>query len=304
MAEGEATAALRAGDRRGRDLVEGRLLALAAAAALGGTTPFARLAYDAGTSPTTLLAVRFALAALIFGLLLQATSRSLWPARADVPAFLAAGLALTGITVGYLLSIAYIPVGLAALLLYTYPLIVAAVAPVIDGTRLGRLQWLAFLAAFCGLAAALGPDLSELDPRGVALALAAAVSQAALLFLVRHLTVRHDPMTVLLNGNLVGLIFVSGLLMLVEPPRLSMGAAGLVLLAIAAGLYVVGIGISFLAVRAAGPTETALFLNLEPVMAILLAMLLLGESLSFLQAGGVLLVLVAIYMAGRRKPIT
>src|SRR5699024_3940014 len=124
----------------------------------------------------------------------------------------------------------------------------------------------AFLAAFLGLAAALGPDLRELDPRGVALALIAALSQAALLFLGRHLTRRHDPLTVLLNGNLVGLLFIGSLLIFLESPVLSSGVFGLGMLSVAAGLYVAGIGIAFLAVRAAGPIQTALFLNLEPVM--------------------------------------
>lgn len=300
MAEQELGSAAQSCDRRDASPLKGRLLALGAALALGGTTPFARLAYDAGTSPPTLLAGRFTLAVIVFGLLLWVAGKPLWPTRRDLVAFLAAGLALTGITVGYLLSIAYIPVGLAALLLYTFPLLVAAVAPFIDGTRLGPLQWLAFLAAFLGLAAALGPDLRELDPRGVALALIAALSQAALLFLVRHLTRRHDPLTVLLNGNLVGLLFIGSLLIFLESPVLSSGVFGLGMLSVAAGLYVAGIGIAFLAVRAAGPIQTALFLNLEPVMAIVLAMLLLDERLSMLQAAGVLLVLLAIYLAGRR----
>ncbi|MDF2096313.1 DMT family transporter [Aquibaculum arenosum] len=278
----------------------GRLLALAAAAALGGTTPFARLAYDAGTTPKTLLAVRFIVAILVFGVALRLLGRPLWPTRSDVPAFIAAGLALSGLTIGYLLSIAYIPVGLAALLLYTFPLLVAAATPFIDGVRLTGAQWLAFLLAFVGLAGALGPDLGALDPRGVALALMAACSMATLLFLVRHLTRRHDPLTVLFNGNLMGLLFMS-LLLVTEGPVISDTTFGLSMLTVAALLYLAGIGLSFLAVKAGGPAETAMFLNLEPVMAILLAMLLLGERLTALQATGVFLVVLAIYLAGRKQ---
>ena len=140
----------------------GYLLALGAAAALGGTTPFARLAYDAGTSPLTLLAVRFLAAVLLFAVLLGVLRRSFPAMRKDLPSLLLAGMALTGLTLGYLLSIAYIPVSLAALLLYTYPLMVAAVAPFIEGRRLSSSESLAFIAAFTGLAAALGPDLAEL----------------------------------------------------------------------------------------------------------------------------------------------
>jgi len=282
-------------------LLRGRVLALSAALALGGTTPFARLAYDAGTSPSTLLAIRFLVAVAFFLILLRLLGRPLLPARGDLPGFLAAGLALTGITVGYLTSIAYIPVGLAALLLYTFPLLVAAVTPLIDGVRLTPAQWLAFLLAFLGLAGALGPDLGALDPRGVALALFAALCMTLLLFLIRHLTRRNDPLTVVLHGNLVGFACVGVGLLLFGPPALADGAFGLWMLALACAFYVAGIGLNFLAVRQVGPAETAMFLNLEPVMAILLAMALLGERLSLLQGGGVLLVLLAIYLAGRRR---
>lgn len=282
-------------------LLQGRLLALSAAVALGGTTPFARLAYDAGTTPKTFLAIRFFIAIVFFLVLLRILRRPLWPARQDLPAFLAAGFALTGITVGYLLSIAYIPVGLAALLLYTFPLLVAAVTPLVDGVRLTGAQLLGFLLAFLGLAGALGPDLSELDFRGVALAGFAACSMTVLLFLVRHLTRRHDPLTVLVHGNGVGFCIIGLVLLLFEMPVLSNEPFGLAMLLIACAFYVGGIGLNFLAVRAAGPAETAMFLNLEPVMAIILAIILLGERLTLLQVCGVVLVLAAIYLAGRRR---
>lgn len=282
-------------------LLRGRLLALGAALALGGTTPFARLAYDSGTAPTTLLALRFLVAVTFFLLLLRALRRPLLPRREDLPAFFLAGLALTGIAAGYLLSIAFIPVGLAALLLYTFPLLVAAATTLVDGVRLTGAQWLAFLLAFLGLAGALGADLGGLDLRGVGLALFAALCMTALLFLVRHLTRRNDPLTVALQGNLVGALGLGLWLLLLEPPQLSDSGFGLAMLAVACACYVAGIGLNFLAVRLVGPAETALCLNLEPVMAILLAIALLGESLSPLQAGGVLLVLLAIYLAGRRR---
>ena len=242
MSEAEATVAAGRRDRRRRLPFGGRLLALEAAAALGGTTPFARLAYDAGTSPLTLLVVRFALAVLVFSAFLGLTGKPLWPRKRDLPAF---------------------------------------------------------LAAFIGLACALGPEMAVLDPRGILLALSAALSMALLLFLVRYLSGSYAPVTILFQGNLVGLLLVGGLLLLLEPPLIANTFFGLAMLGIAAALYIVGMGLSFLAVHAIGPTQTALTLNLEPLMAIALAMLLLKERLGPLQLAGGLLVLIAIYWASR-----
>ena len=45
-------------------------------------------------------------------------------------------------------------------------------------------------------------------------------------------------------------------------------------------------------------------MNLEPVVSILLARLVLGETLSLLQAGGVILVISVIIISLRFKPAT
>ena len=121
----------------------------------------------------------------------------------------------------------------------------------------------------------------------------------ALLLLVRYLSGSYAPVTILFQGNLVGLLLVGGLLLLLEPPLIANTFFGLAMLGIAAALYIVGMGLSFLAVHAIGPTQTALTLNLEPLMAIALAMLLLKERLGPLQLAGGLLVLIAIYWASR-----
>jgi len=60
------------------------------------------------------------------------------------------------------------------------------------------------------------------------------------------------------------------------------------------------------AVRFGGALRTALIFNLEPVIAILSAMLLLGEALSPLQSAGVALVFAALTLATlaeKRHPV-
>jgi drug/metabolite transporter (DMT)-like permease len=54
----------------------------------------------------------------------------------------------------------------------------------------------------------------------------------------------------------------------------------------------------FLALHAAGSVRTSLIFNLEPVVAITAAWLLLGERLTHLQIGGVALVIGALTLAG------
>src|SRR3546814_97794 len=115
-------------------------LALAVASAIGyGTMITAtRLSYDAGSNPLTLICARAAVPAAILALLMLARGSAfalrpgaLWPV---------AGIALgqLGITIGYLSAVAYIPVSLAALVFYAYPVLVAGLLPL---TGRGGVGW-------------------------------------------------------------------------------------------------------------------------------------------------------------------
>ena len=79
------------------------------------------------------------------------------------------------VSLGYQGSVAFIPVSLAALVFYTFPLLVGAVCGRGRTRSHDRRQGAALLAAFLGLALALGPEFGALDWRGIALALLAAV---------------------------------------------------------------------------------------------------------------------------------
>src|SRR3546814_14457321 len=76
-------------------------------------------------------------------------------------------------------SIFYIPASLAVLIFYTFPLLVAVGARWTEGEPVGGTKLVGLAVAFAGLAIALGVELGDLDPRGIALAGMAAVGAAA-----------------------------------------------------------------------------------------------------------------------------
>ena len=118
------------------------------------------------------------------------------PPRAALQCVLV-GLLFCGELYGLLASIRYIPVGLAMLIMYTYPLLVAA-AGWLTGTESFTLdRLLAILAAFAGLALALHTRDSELDWRGVGWAVFTAVSFSAVL-IVSERTMRDMDRRILM----------------------------------------------------------------------------------------------------------
>ena len=158
----------------------GRLLGLLAAIVLGLNTTFARLAYDAGSNPVTVLGSRFLACTLAIGIAVVLLGRpTVIPRGSRLPMLSVTAIWFIGPTC-YLWSVVFLPVGLAALLFYTFPLIVAAISHFQEGARLGPMRVGAFLLAFTGLVIALSPSLSELDWRGITLAFLAAVSTGEL----------------------------------------------------------------------------------------------------------------------------
>jgi drug/metabolite transporter (DMT)-like permease len=275
----------------------GVVLAIVSAVGYGTMITATRLSYDDGSNPLTLICARAAVPAAILALLMLGRGSAfallpgaLWPV---------AGIALgqLGITIGYLSAVAYIPVSLAALVFYAYPVLVAGLLPLIGRGRVGWTAALAFLAAFAGLALALAPSFAVLDPLGLALAVGAALSGAALMLAADRLPPAQDMLAVGLYMNLAALAVAAPYALItggLAAPVTAVGWGAIAYVCLGfLGAFLAMIG----AVRYAGALRTALVFNVEPVVAIASAVLLLGETLSSAQVLGVGLVFAALTLA-------
>ena len=158
----------------------GTVLCLGSGAAFGTMAVFGKLAYGEGATVGTLLAVRFAAAAVLFWALVLACGavrdlRAL--RRRDAGAGLALGACGYALQAGcYFAALERIDASLLSLLVYTFPAIVAVAAVALgrerlDGRRLGALG-----LACGGLALVVaGAGTGVLDPLGAGLGLAAAL---------------------------------------------------------------------------------------------------------------------------------
>lgn len=277
----------------------GIAIAASSALAYGLITTFARIVYDQGGNAWAVNVSRFFVGFLAIGLFMLIARRSFALPRAAWPAVVALAIALATMTLGYVTSVAFIPVGLAALLFYTYPLMVAAIAPRLEGRPLGRAMAATFLLAFIGLALAIGPSFQQLDWRGIALALAGA-GGATGIFLASRKLVRETPvLSVAFYSNLIGAGLLLAAMTLFGDPQLPNASLGWWALAAAGGFYILAVATQLLAIRFLDAARAAVIFNLEPLVSIAFAALLLGERLSLLQSLGVLLTVVALLAAAR-----
>lgn len=261
-------------------------------------TVIARSLASEGLGATTVLSIRFLIGGVVLAVLVLVSGRSLWPAKGERMA-----AALLG-TLGYAFEASLFFAGLergsaaaVTVLFYAYPALVAVVEVAMRWTRATWRVGGALAAGAVGtaLVIAAGANVS-ITGTGILFALGAAASFAVYLLTTDRLLERTDTM--------VRAAWVSG------------GAGvGLLLRGLVAGgfdspsgfwprLIAIGVanaaafGFLFAALARIGATRTSVVLNVEPVGAVVLGWLFLGEALGPYQlAGGALVVAAAVAVA-------
>ena len=123
--------------------------------------------------------------------------RSMRLPRLQLVGCLALGLILVFEFYAVFSAVQYVPVGLAILVMYTYPIIVALIDALLGRSRLSPWLLLALLVTFAGLALALGTPETTVDWRGIALAGLAAGGMCALVMISERTTAGHDAKVVM-----------------------------------------------------------------------------------------------------------
>jgi drug/metabolite transporter (DMT)-like permease len=273
----------------------GTLLCLASAAAFGAMGVFGRLAYDDGATVGTLLAVRFVLAALLCWALVLARGELRSLARRDVLAALALGaVGYAAQAGGYFAALERIDPSLLALLVYTFPAIVAVAAVALGRERLDRRRATALLVVSAGLALVLAAaGIGERDALGTGLGLATAVVYSAYVIVSEGIAGRLAPRVLsalVCSGAAVSLTAGSLALGELRPGELAIAGWGW-LACLAVVSTVVAISLFFAGLRRVGPTTASILSTVEPVVTVVLAMLVFGDVLAAAQVFGGALVL-------------
>jgi drug/metabolite transporter (DMT)-like permease len=287
----------------------GTLLCLASGAAFGAMAIFGKLAYDEGANVGTLLGVRFAIAAALFWALLLAdgAAREVGALNGrDIGAGLALGACGYALQSGtYFAALEHIDASLLSLVLYTYPAIVAAAAVALGRERLNGRRVAALVLASGGLALVVaGAGAGALDPLGIALGLGAALVYSTYILVSDGIVARVSPRALaalVCTGAAASLIAGSALLGEFRPGALTTTGWGWV-----AGLAVVStvgaISLFFAGLRRVGPTAASILSTVEPLVTVLLAFVVFGETLGPVQIAGGAFVLAAVLVLNARRP--
>lgn len=271
----------------------GVLLIVISAASFGALPIFIRLAYRTGADPTTLLVLRYSIAAVVMVAIMFARKTPLPRGRILLGLVLMGAVGYVGQSFAYFTALTMASASLVALLLYLYPAIVTMLSALFFKERLTAAKVGALTLALVGTALTIGPTGSGRVP-GILLAIAAAVIYSVYILvgsrIIPHASAIAASTTVITAAAAVyiGIVAVRGPTF----PQTFFGWADIFAIALVSTVLPI---VTFLAgLERVGPTKASTLSTFEPVMSVMLAILILGETISPLQVLGGALILAAV----------
>jgi drug/metabolite transporter (DMT)-like permease len=276
------------------------LIALSAAS-FGTLAIFGRYAYASGLDTFTLLFLRFTFSAVLMAALLILRREPL-PRGGTLARLVGMGaLGYVGQSFCYLTAIKYASAGLVALLLYLYPTFVAILSVLFLKDKLSRLKVAALGLATLGAALTANPQGGQW--RGILLALSAAAIYSIYIIVgtgvMRQVSAVQSSVVIFASAGLV-----YGFLTAINGPHWPVTGAGWLAVAGVTIIATVVAVVSFLAgLKLIGPTDASMLSTLEPVVTVVLAALLFGETLQplTLLGGGLILAAVLLLTRGQLR---
>jgi drug/metabolite transporter (DMT)-like permease len=275
--------------------------ALLSAVGYGTVGILTTIATREGSPLHVTMAWRFTLAALAMAVAWPRLRRA--PLGAALGAFALGGSAFFIQSYCYLQAVAKIGAGPAAVLLYAFPGIVVLLEWLFRGVRPTRLQALVLATTSVGCALTVQAPGGSLSPEGVGLGMVPAFVYGAYLLIGSHFSRVCGPLATALavsSGAATSywvFTLVSGDSPLPATPAAWGATVGLALVA-----TVMPMAATFLAMSRLGATNTALISTAEPLVAIILGAVVLGERLGATQlAGGALVMAGAALLALRGR---
>ncbi|HKW08418.1 MAG TPA: DMT family transporter [Candidatus Dormibacteraeota bacterium] len=271
-------------------------MVIASAVSFGTLSIFAKLAYNDGLGTVQLLAFRFGLAAI--GMLVLAFvvgQNPLRLTRRQVTTLVVVGAVLYTLqALTYFIALRTLPASLCVLIVYIYPSLVVIAAWLFLGRRVSRWHVGALIASFAGVILLVGGAQFQLGV-GLIFAFAAPLVYTTFILISERVMAAVPPVAasaVMMSGTAVvlgAIALVQGQLILPATPQ-----AWSISVSIAIIPTMIAISLFLAGLPRVGAARASLISTLELVITVALAILLLGDRFTPLEAVGGALVLGAV----------
>lgn len=273
---------------------------LITAAAFAVSDVFGKVALEAGSDVLSLLAFRSIIGIVLVFLWLRLGPKAALSRRTKWIA-LALGLLLALNLFGVYKAIELIPVSIAILTYFVYPLLTGLAGAVTGIDKLSLRGFATAVVAFFGLALIIGASPVGLAVTGLLAAVGGALCRTAMLLITRAALAGTDARLVTwytLWSSTLALCAGAAATRTWHWPQ---GAAGWLAFIVIGFTTTVAIVMLYVSTQRIGPFRTALYMNLEPLMTAVLSAVVLGDRLTALQGTGSAIMIVALCVFQMRR---
>jgi drug/metabolite transporter (DMT)-like permease len=281
----------------GRSLL-GVGLVVASASSYGTLAIFGKLAYGRGIALPTLLSYRFALAALVFWVLVALRAPALPRRGRWLPLVVMGAAGYVGQSASYFGALRLIPASTTSLLLYTFPAVVTLLAALLFHESLSPAKLVALAVALIGTVLVVQAQVQSVPVLGLGLGLLSAGFYSSYILYASRVLPGVPPIaasaTIMTAAAGVWAAYAGATGQLgLRPDGAAIALlAGFVLLATVFPVLTFVIGMPLI-----GPSRAAILSTFEPATTVLLAVLILGEVARPIQyLGGALIILAAVFL--------
>ena len=279
----------------------GIVLCLIAAMSFACNTALASVAYHHGATPLSVLTYRIALAVIALFVVLKILKVPVRLPPRQRNTALALGVILGAYSYGLLGAVSYMPVALAVLTFYLYPLFVGLASWALGREKMTFALGGALVVAFIGLSLALDLGGGTLNAVGFAHALGGAILITVLVLLNARMVGSGDSRPVSLHMLFTGFLSYLACDIVLGTYPLPVDTTGWIAFLCVGIFYSFSIVAMFVAISWIGTVRTALIMNLEPITSVFLGTVILGQPMSATQLLGAAIVVGAIVFTAWHK---
>jgi len=276
----------------------GIFFALGAGFFFGILAPTTKIAFNLGVSVSLAIILRYFLATVLIAPFIPFQDNLIKTYKNHLLDFLLITFGSVLLTSGLLLSVKYIEVSLAILIFCTYPMLVLCFSIFVDKEKISYGVKVLFLSTFFGLFFVLAPSFNSLDSFGVLCAIIASIGATTMIIANQKMSNKSiSPIQINIFINIFNSIFFFSVLLFFFSIDFYISKISLFVILIPSFSYAIALLLQLLAVPRIGQSNTALFLYLEPLVAIIGAVILLKETLNNYQIFGAIIVLSSLILA-------
>ncbi|MCR5246225.1 MAG: DMT family transporter [Paludibacteraceae bacterium] len=289
--------------------LKGCLYGAVAAMTYGMNPLFAVTLYNDGMNPDSVLLFRYLFALPVLAVMIKMRGHDFRLTLKETISLFIVGMLVATSSLTLYVSYKYLSAGIASTILFVYPVIVAVLMVMFFGEKLRLLTVICIALAVGGIAMLYKSDgTTTLNPIGCIIVLGSSLTYAIYIVAVGRDSYKKIPTLkltfyTLLFGALLYVVRIVFFSEFVCPP-IDRWDMWLNIACMAIFPTVLSFVWTTMAIQYVGATPTAILGALEPVTAVVLGITFLGESLSFRETIGLVMILMAVCIVIGGKSIT